>query len=74
MRFGTPNAAEPSQESEGSMLLGKRKSSGKWLAGQVAYGVDTSDPDPKKQKAFGYLAEQLETEKKQTNTDKTAAK
>lgn len=40
------------------MLQGKRVKSQKWLPSQVAYGMDTSDPDPSKWQPFGELHEQ----------------
>lgn len=36
----------------------KPRGGSSWLANQVVYGMDVSDPDPTQWKAFGYLADE----------------
>ena len=40
------------------MLQSKQGKAQRWISTQVAYGMDTSDPEPANWKPFGYLAEQ----------------
>lgn len=42
------------------MLKAKAGKAQNWLPSQVAYGVDTSDPDPANWKPFGYLADEAD--------------
>jgi hypothetical protein len=42
------------------MLRGKPGKTQSWLPNQVAYGVDTSDPDPKNWKPFGDELERVQ--------------
>jgi hypothetical protein len=59
------------QESEEDMLRSKQGKAQTWMANQVVYGVDTSDPDPNNWKPFGQLAEEesAKSERKPARAD-----